>query len=97
LRGLAYLGRHSLIIYLAFFIPMATSRILLIESNLVTDSGLLALLVTIAAVIGPLALNAVARCTFFSFLFERPRWARLERQPLPDASATAQKVACPHP
>ena len=36
---LRYCGRNSIVIYLAFFLPMAASRAALIKSGLVTDIG----------------------------------------------------------
>ena len=34
---LRYCGRHSIVIYLAFFLPMAATRIALFKSGIVTD------------------------------------------------------------
>jgi uncharacterized membrane protein YcfT len=74
---LAFLGRHSLVIYLSFFVPMALVRTVLVKTSLVDDTGTMSLLVTLAAITGPLALFALVRRTPFNFLFARPRWARL--------------------
>ena len=70
-------GRNSIVIYLAFFLPMAASRALLLELGVIDDVGAIALIVTAAAVIGPLLLFWIVRGTPLRFLFERPDWARL--------------------
>jgi len=71
-RWLGACGRQSLVIYLAFFLPMAVTRIALTKSGLITDAGTVAALVTLVAVIVPLVLHRLVRGTAFSFLFERP-------------------------
>ena len=78
---LAYCGRHSLVVYLSFFIPMAASRVFLLKMGWIDDVGLLSLIVTIVAVAGPLLLDAAVRNTPFSFLYDRPAWARLKPAP----------------
>jgi uncharacterized membrane protein YcfT len=65
-------GEHSIVIYLAFFLPMATTRSLLIRTNIVPDVGVMALLVTIAGIGGALAIWWLARRVHANFLFERP-------------------------
>ncbi len=70
-------GQQSLAIYLAFFLPMAVTRIALVKTGIVTDPGTVALLVTSAAVIVPLALSWLVRGTALGFLFERPARFRL--------------------
>ena len=74
---LAYCGRNSLVIYLAFVLPMAATRIVLLRTGLVADAGWLSLIVAIAAIGAPLALAAAVRGTRLAFLFTRPRWAHL--------------------
>jgi uncharacterized membrane protein YcfT len=69
---LRYCGRNSIVIYLAFFLPMMMTRTLLIKSGLVPDVGIMSLLVTTAGVIGPLLLWWLVRGTRLGFLFERP-------------------------
>ena len=77
LPWLAYCGRHSLVIYLSFFVPMAASRILLVRTGLIPDVGLMSAIVTSIAIGAPLLLDAVVRNTAFSFLYRRPGWAHL--------------------
>jgi uncharacterized membrane protein YcfT len=69
---LRYCGTHSIVIYLAFFLPMAASRAVLIKTGVITDIGTISALVTLAGVIGALALFWAVRGTSFRFLFERP-------------------------
>lgn len=78
-EALRYAGEHSLVIYLAFFLPMAIGRIALVELGIVPDVGTMSLLVTAGAVVAPLLLHAFVRGTPLRFLFERPAWARSER------------------
>lgn len=67
-----YCGQNSIVIYLAFFLPMAVTRIALKKTGMVTDPGTVAFLVTSAAVTAPLLLHWLVRGTAFRFLFERP-------------------------
>jgi uncharacterized membrane protein YcfT len=71
-----YCGRHSLVIYLAFFLPMATARGTLLKLGIVHDLGWISVMVTAAGVICPLVLFWLVRNTWARFLFERPLWAR---------------------
>jgi len=73
---LAYCGRHSLPIYLSFALPMAATRIVLLWTGVVSDPGWLATIVTTAAIVAALAVEALVRHTPASFLFTRPSWAR---------------------
>jgi uncharacterized membrane protein YcfT len=71
-KPLRYCGRNSIVIYLAFFLPMAATRTVLLKSGLIADVGTMAALVTLAGVVGALALYWVTRGTWAKFLFERP-------------------------
>ena len=69
-------------IYLAFFFPMAATRIILLKTGIITDIGTISALVTAAGVIAPLILFwAISRVNFGHFLFRRPAWARLDADP----------------
>ena len=70
--GLRYCGQNSIAIYLAFFLPMALTRTLLIKSGLVPDIGIVSLVTTVVAVIVPLLLERMVRHTPLFFLFKRP-------------------------
>ncbi|GJE46419.1 acyltransferase family protein [Methylobacterium soli] len=65
-------GSRSIVIYLAFFLPMAATRTLLVKTGWVPDIGLASLIVTSVAVLVPLALERAIRGTVLSFLFRRP-------------------------
>jgi uncharacterized membrane protein YcfT len=69
---LRFCGEHSIVIYLAFFLPMATARTLLVKTGVIPDVGVMALLVTIAGVTGALAMWWVAKRVGANFLFDRP-------------------------
>jgi uncharacterized membrane protein YcfT len=72
LDALRYCGEHSIVIYLAFFLPMAATRTLLLKFGPIHDIGIISLLVTIAGILGALAIWWIARDTRVNFLFERP-------------------------
>jgi uncharacterized membrane protein YcfT len=72
LNFLRYCGEHSIVIYLAFFLPMAATRTLLLRAGPIHDIGTVSLIVTIAGVIGALVLWRVALAVGADFLFERP-------------------------
>lgn len=76
-KPLRYCGQNSIVIYLAFFLPMAATRIALLKTGVITDLGTISLLVTVAGVAGALAWYWAVRDTRLRFLFERPDWARL--------------------
>jgi uncharacterized membrane protein YcfT len=72
LNFLRFCGEHSIVIYLAFFLPMATSRTLLLREGWIHDIGTVSLIVTVTGVIGALALWRIALLAGANFLFERP-------------------------
>jgi uncharacterized membrane protein YcfT len=72
LNFLRYCGEHSIVIYLAFFLPMAATRTLLLHTSLVHDIGMISLVVTVVGVAGSLAIWRIALALRANFLFERP-------------------------
>jgi uncharacterized membrane protein YcfT len=78
---LRYCGRLSIVIYLAFFLPMAATRVVLLKTGIVTDIGAISLIATTAGVVGALIWYWTVRYTPFRWLFERPAWARLTPSP----------------
>ncbi|BEV46055.1 acyltransferase family protein [Afipia carboxidovorans] len=70
--AIRYCGEHSIVIYLAFFLPMAATRTLLMKTSLIADVGLISLIVTTAGVVGSLLIWWAVRDTRLNFLFERP-------------------------
>ncbi|MBX9845191.1 MAG: acyltransferase family protein [Xanthobacteraceae bacterium] len=71
-------GANSIVIYLAFFLPMAVTRTVLLKTGIIPDLGTVSLIVTAAGVIGALCWYWAVRRTPFRFLFERPAWAKLQ-------------------
>jgi uncharacterized membrane protein YcfT len=72
LTWLRFCGEHSIVIYLAFFLPMAATRTLLLQTGWIHDIGTISLVVTIAGVLGALAIWRLALKSGANFLFERP-------------------------
>jgi uncharacterized membrane protein YcfT len=72
LTFLRFCGEHSIVIYLAFFLPMAATRTLLLKAGLIHDIGTVSLIVTVVGVLGALAIWRLALATGANFLFERP-------------------------
>jgi uncharacterized membrane protein YcfT len=72
LNFLRFCGEHSIVIYLAFFLPMAATRTLLLRTGLISDIGTVSLIVTIVGVAGSLAIWRIALALGANFLFERP-------------------------
>jgi uncharacterized membrane protein YcfT len=78
---LRYCGRNSIVIYLAFFLPMALSRTLLLKQGLITDIGWISVIVTLCGIVFSLALFWAVRGTRLKFLFQRPAPFRLTEKP----------------
>ncbi len=72
LNFLGFCGEHSLVIYLAFFLPMVSARTLLLKTGIISDIGMISLLVTIVGVVGSLLIWRAALALHANFLFERP-------------------------
>jgi uncharacterized membrane protein YcfT len=72
LNALRFCGEHSIVIYLAFFLPMAATRTALLNYGGLLDIGTISLLVNIAGVVGALAIWKLASKAGVHFLFERP-------------------------
>ncbi|WP_443136806.1 acyltransferase family protein [Methylobacterium sp. Leaf85] len=82
-------GERSIVIYLAFFLPMAATRMLIVKTGAVTDIGLASLVVTLVAVLVPLAIERVVRHTPFVFLFRRPAAFHIVAETPPRSATTA--------
>jgi uncharacterized membrane protein YcfT len=67
-----FCGAHSIVIYLAFFLPMAATRTLLLKTGLIPDIGTISLIVTGVGVVGALVIWKAALALRANFLFERP-------------------------
>jgi uncharacterized membrane protein YcfT len=86
---LRYAGENSIVVYLAFFLPMAATRSALLKFAPDLDLGAVALIVTAAGVVTPLILHMLVRNTHARFLFKRPAWAKLQPPASRPATATA--------
>lgn len=74
---LRWLGAKSLVIYVAFVLPMGIARTVLLRLG-VDEPNLLSLLTMVVAITAPLVLWRVVQKTGFGrFVFERPAWAHL--------------------
>jgi uncharacterized membrane protein YcfT len=69
---LRYCGENSIVIYLAFFLPMAATRTFLLSTDIIPYVGSVSLFATAAGVIGPLLLFWLTRGSRLDFLFRRP-------------------------
>lgn len=82
MRWLSWLGARSLIVYLAFALPMSMVRIVMIRFGLADNANLTSLAVFTAALVSPLVLKLlIDRTGFGKFLFERPAWAHIPGAP----------------
>src|ERR1700742_4410908 len=72
LNFLRFCGKHSIVIYLAFFLPMASTRTLLRKTGIIPDIGMVSLIVTVVGVAGALLIWRAALAVHANFLFERP-------------------------
>jgi uncharacterized membrane protein YcfT len=72
-----YCGEHTLPIYLAFFLFMAATRVVLTKTGIITDGGTISVIITAAGVIGPLVLHWIAIRTPARFLFVRPGFVKV--------------------
>jgi uncharacterized membrane protein YcfT len=75
---LQYLGANSIIVYLAFFVFMATSRAMLLKFAPWLGVDAIAALVTMAGLAGPVVLHLAVKRTMLNYLFVRPHFAKLE-------------------
>ncbi len=83
-RPIRFAGENSIVVYLAFFLPMAVTRIVLLHFTPELNVGMAALTVTVVGVVTPLIFYVLVRRTPLMFLFRRPRWARMDvKQPVP--------------
>ena len=77
---LRYAGERSIVVYLAFFLPMAATRAVLLKTGVIQDIGWISLIVTAVGVVAPLALHwIVMRTGWGTFLFVRPRAFHIDR------------------
>jgi uncharacterized membrane protein YcfT len=78
LVGLRYAGEHSLAIYLAFFLPMIVTRLILLKFEWVWSVDFAAITITTIAIVLPLGGRWLSQGTRLKFLFERPHPFRIK-------------------
>lgn len=74
----AYIGRNTIVIYVAFTVFMSATRIGLLKFAPFLSGETISLAATAAGVIGPLVVAVLVRGTWLAFLFERPNLFRLD-------------------
>jgi uncharacterized membrane protein YcfT len=77
---LRYLGEHSIVTYLAFFLPMGLLIVSMKRTGPWFDPGTTAMLLSVVSTVIAVLLHRVAAGTGLRFLFERPRWAMLRER-----------------
>ena len=79
---LHYIGKHSIVIFLSFSIPMAMSREILLRTGVISDTGTVSLIVMVVSIVSPLALYwMIGKTGWGKFLFTRPAWAHIPGAP----------------
>jgi uncharacterized membrane protein YcfT len=81
-KPIRYCGKNSIVIYLAFFLPMHFLRLILVNTGIVPQVSFMALIATAAGILGSLMLWWLVRNTRLSFLFVRPPLFSLDRSRL---------------
>lgn len=84
MRWLTFIGKHSIVLYVAFALPMTAMRTLLLKTGVVTDITVLTLVVYVAALAFPFALYWMTqKFGIGRFLFDRPEWTKIDRSAEP--------------
>lgn len=81
-RMLTYVGSRSLYVFLAFFLPMAATRIVMVHLG-VTNGDLVTLVSSVLAVALPLLAYRLVKDTHLGFVFVRPEALKLKAEPSP--------------
>jgi uncharacterized membrane protein YcfT len=90
-RWLTWLGSHSIVVYLAFFLPMAVTRTVLLKLGIFEDVGTISFITWVAAVVGPVVLYGLVQWSGWGrWLFERPGWAHVDRPARKEAVQPAE-------
>ena len=78
LDWLRYIGANSIVIYLAFFLPMSVTRTIGVKLWPDVPPDVLSAVTTFMGVLVPVLMFWAVRRTPLSFLFRRPDWAKLK-------------------
>ncbi|MBU1174309.1 MAG: acyltransferase family protein [Alphaproteobacteria bacterium] len=83
---LRWIGGHSLMLYVAFALPMTATRLVLLKSGLIADQTAITVIVLAVSVAMPFLLYAMVKRTGIGgFLFERPAVLHLDGLSAPHA------------
>lgn len=92
-KTLTNLGANSIVIYLAFFLPMVISRLVMLKFVPWMDAGTMALICLVFSVATPMiSYWIIQKIGFGSFLFHRPNWAVLSGTPWKKSNPKAALV-----
>lgn len=83
---LRYLGEHSIVVYLGFFLPLTAQLMIWQRFHLTWDQGWSTVFMIVVSILSALVVYWWTRDTNLDFLFHRPAWARLR----PQAKAAGQ-------
>jgi uncharacterized membrane protein YcfT len=92
LTFLRTLGARSIVIYLAFFLPMAATRSVFVKTGALDDVASVSMIVTLVAILTPLALFQLVKTTRLKFLFERPASLRLTERAAPEPAEPCARL-----
>lgn len=81
MNWLRYLGEHSLVVYLGYYIAM--SLLIKLITPVIPDIGTAALLITICSVAATIMMYRLAKGSPLGFLYTRPEWANVRLTPQP--------------
>ncbi len=85
--ALRYAGKHSIVIYLTFFLPVKIMQKGLSTTGFIPDVGTATLLILIIGVVAPLIGHWLIKGTPLNALYERPKWAKLSNRKAASAKA----------
>lgn len=74
---LRYMGQHSIVTYLGFFMPMSALITLIEHTGLFLDRGTTGAIISVISIMSAMVMFWVTRNTWADFLFSRPAWAHL--------------------
>jgi uncharacterized membrane protein YcfT len=91
MNWLRWMGGKSLVVYVAFVLPMGIARTLLLAAG-IHEPNLVSLVVMVVAIVSPLVLWWITeKIGFGKFLFARPAWAHLPgTRPVKTVAAPAE-------
>jgi uncharacterized membrane protein YcfT len=79
MRWLSYVGQHSIVVYLGFYLPLVGLAWLGSKFGLaVLSPNLFALLAIAASTLAAFCIYWLVRGSWAGFLFDRPRWAHID-------------------